>query len=399
MVLMIVNTRLLVQLVEMRGLAAHAIIASFITWVALLNFGVPFSVQNLISRFRADGHQLDEIRQTASSITVLLGLAFLPVVLVTAFLVRRYLLADYPFVSFPALAFAFTCLFVGGLGTVYMSMLYAEHRGIWPNVYPAATTFLVFVMLLICKHYAVINFNWILALYFLPNAFFAVLAFNLLGLRLRVHLETALARTIIRDAKGFALIATLGALTLSVDYIILSRILPPTDVATYSLTSKIFLVIQAIHAVVLNSAWTPLSDLFFARKLRAARHRAIQLGALGVTLSVCWSAIVLVAAPHIYRLLAPNSVIQVSSGFLLLWVGYIVIRTWSDSFYIVLQSFGDTKALRRYMFFQAPISIGLQWLLGTRYGMQGILVGVSLSFVLTCAWYLPLRTMAMTRTA
>jgi hypothetical protein len=158
-----------------------------------------------------------------------------------------------------------------------------------------------------------------------------------------------------------------------------------------------FLVVQAIHAVVLNSAWTPLSDLFFAGKLVDARARAFQLGLTGVLLAAAWSLVVVVGAPFFYRVLAPGSGIQVSPVFLGLWVAYIMMRTWSDSFYIVLQSFGDTAALRGYIVYQAPISIGLQIILGVRFGMEGVLLGIALSFMLTCVWYLPLRTHALTK--
>jgi Na+-driven multidrug efflux pump len=137
--------------------------------------------------------------------------------------------------------------------------------------------------------------------------------------------------------------------------------------------------------------------LYFSRSLQSARRRALQLALLGVTMSLCWAAIVILGAPQIYRLLAPNMTIVVPTGFLLLWAAYITVRIWSDTFFIVLQSFGDTDALRRYMMFQAPISIGLQWILGTHFGMEGLLIGIALSFILTCAWYLPLRTMALTQ--
>ncbi len=399
MVLVIVNTRLLVQLVDTRGFAAHSIIASFATWLALLNLGIPSSVQNLISRWRANHRSLVSLRQVASSLTLICAAVFSPLVLLSAFLVHRYVLVDYSFVSLRALILAFLCMFVGGLGTVYMSMLHAEHRSIWPNFYPAATAVMVFAFLAICRNLAIGDFNFILSAYFLPNALFAVLAFLLLRLRLRVDLEGTLIRQILVAAKGFALLAAMGALTLGLDYTILSRLLPANDVAAYSLTSKMFLVIQAIHAVVLNSSWTPLSDLYFSRQLAAARRRALQLSLIGIALSGFWSLIVVLMAPQLYRLLAPNAVINVPHSLLLLWVGYIVVRVWSDTFYVALQSFGDTSALRKYMLFQAPISVLLQLVLGSRYGMEGLLLGIALSFVLTCAWYLPLRTAALTRVA
>jgi hypothetical protein len=149
--LIVINTRLLVQVVDIEGVAAHAIIASFATWLTLLNLGVPFAAQNMIGKWRARSYPVDKMRDTASSIILLLSISFLPFVLIAAYATHQYLAHDYPFLSPWALISAFLCMFIGGMGLVYTSILHAEHKSFWPNMYPGFTSLSVFFILLLYK--------------------------------------------------------------------------------------------------------------------------------------------------------------------------------------------------------------------------------------------------------
>ena len=396
-VLIVINTRLLVELVGLEGLAAHAIVSSFTTWLALLNLGIPLGCQKMASQWRSAGKSLNILRETASNATIFLSLALLPLVILGSYLTHTYLLNDYAFISPVALNIAFCSLFFAGMGNVYQSLLHAEHRSVWPNLYPGVTGGSVYILLLALREYGVHDFNIIISTYFLPNLIFTVTMILLLRVRIHFDFDWSVIRTLIKEAKGFALIATMGAITLSTDYLILARLASAEDVAAYSLTSKIFIVAQSVYAVALNSAWTPLSDLYFSGRIKDARSKSLYLGGVGLLFSLSWSLVILFAYPQILQFLSPRTEVPVSQNMILLWSIYLGLRVWSDSFFVVLQSFGDTAALFRYMIIQAPVSVALQIVLGLIFGMEGILLGITISFVITCAWYLPLRTWTLTK--
>jgi hypothetical protein len=59
---------------------------------------------------------------------------------------------------------------------------------------------------------------------------------------------------------------------------------------------------------------------------------------------------------------------------------------------MVLQSISDLRPLWIFAPFQAILSGGFQLLLAPKFGVNGIVMGVMLSFVITVAWALPLAT-------
>ena len=59
---------------------------------------------------------------------------------------------------------------------------------------------------------------------------------------------------------------------------------------------------------------------------------------------------------------------------------------------MLLQSVGDMSAFWKWVPVQAFISIVAQYLLARRWGIEGVALGLILSFLLTAAWVLPHRT-------
>lgn len=397
--LALVNTRLLVDLAGLQGLAAQAIVASMAPWLMLFNLGLPASTQNLISEWRAQGRALEPLRSTAVRLALAAFFAFVPLAVLAGVAVKHYLLADYPTVATWSIAVACVCFLLVAVSALLTSMLYAEHRGVWPNLMPGIAAILLFAALLTLNHTATHDVNIALAIYFAPGALMALASLRFLDLNWRVGFDRECAEALWKNAKGFLLVAFLGTATLSVDYIILSHTLTHEDLAAYNLNGRMFLVIPVIHAVLLSAAWTPIGDLYATKALAAARRYIWRVVQAGLALALVSGALTVLFAPRLLSMLSGHAVTGSALSLLLLWWTYVTVRAWSDTFYTVLQSFGQTSALRNYLFVQAPVSVGLQLLLGARYGGQGVLVAIILSFVMTCGWYLPWKALRLTAQA
>lgn len=389
MVLSLVNTRLLVELTGVAGLAAHSIIVSLTAWLALLNFGVPSGMQNLISERRAQGLSLQTLRDTVTSLTAVGFVAMIPVSIGIAVLTKYYLLAAYPFVATWAVAVACLLLLLSSLGMVFNQMLHAEHRSVWPNVYPSLTALGVSGVLLGLKLVQEGDFNYVLALYFLPSAAVVGLAARQLRLPRRWLLDRDCLAALWQRSRGYLLASSLGTLTLGIDYAILSQLLSEREVATYNLASRFFLVVLTIHAVLLASAWTPMGEMFYRREYLQLKKYVWRLLGVGMSLGTLAGMAILALLPDLVHLLAGPIAPEVPLSLALLWWAYMMVRIWSDSFFTVLQSFGRTDILNRYIPIQALISVLAQVALGSYYGAEGVLLGIMLSFFLTCVWYLP----------
>jgi O-antigen/teichoic acid export membrane protein len=395
--LSLLNIRLLADLTGTSGLAAHAIFTSLAMWMALLSFGIPSGMQNLTSEWRAEGRSLERLRDSVASLTILGCVVLLPVAALIGLLAKHFFLARYPFLSTWAVVAGSGLLLLSSLGSVFTQMLHAEHRSVWPNLYPACVSLAVFAALVVLKGLPAVEFDTVLILYFLPAA--AVVGAAALQLRVpsKWFLDWGCLAVVWQRSRGYLLASFLGTLTLGIDYAILSQVLDAQDVAAYSLSGRLFLLVLTIHAVLLASAWTPIGDRYYQRDYAGVRTFLVKLLGTGLALGLLAGAIILIALPDLMSLLAGANAPRVSLLLALLWWAYLMVRVWSDTFFVVMQSFGKADLLNRYIPVQAGLSVIGQLWLGSLYGAEGVLAGIILSFLLTCAWYLPRHTLALIR--
>ena len=76
---------------------------------------------------------------------------------------------------------------------------------------------------------------------------------------------------------------------------------------------------------------------------------------------------------------------------IVLFTIYLIVRVWTDFFTVLVQAINDINNLIFLACFQAIASIALQIVLAQIWGVNGILVGLILSSILTVSWALPLR--------
>lgn len=395
--LSLLNTKLLIELIGVEGLAAHSVIVSLTVWFALLNFGLPTSIQNLISKYRAEGLDYEHLKNTAYSALVVIFLLLLPVVLAAGVAAKYWLLAKYPFVSVNAVLVACILIFVSSLGVLFSQILYAEHRGLWPNIYPAINAVTVSLSLMLLNWLKIDDFNEVLVIFFLP----ALLVFSLGVYHLKAFrtwsLDVQNLREIWAGSRGFLLFATLAACTLAVDYFVMSLILQSYDIAIYNLVSRIFGTIMAIYGVLLAMVWPVMSELMHGKKLSAARKKLWRILGQGLLMGGAGGAVIIFAMDWIISILAGGKVSEVPLIFSLTYFLYILIRIWCDTFSVGSLCIGNTGPINRYVPVQAAISIIAQYYLGSVYGVLGIIYGLILSFLMTAAWVLPWQFYKLTK--
>ena len=385
----LVNTRLLVDLVGLEGLAAYAIIISLTTWIALLNFGMPYAVQSLISKYRANEKAYHDIKTTAISLVLIILLFLLPVMYFIGLAAKGILLNKFAFVTPSALFSACLLMLLAGLTQTLTQILFAENKTIWPNIFPAINSLMIFAGLWLLKQGQITNFDLALVVSLLPNAAIFIVAFWTIGEFPRLSLNREYVVEIFQSAKGFLLFAVLSASTLAVDYLIMYQMLPAEDIATYNLMSKIFGVILSIHAVLLANAWPKMGNNLYAGSFTKARHHMRVLIIIGLAGGVIAGITTMFTMSWIMPLLVGNKIITVSTSLMSIWGFYILIRIWSDSFAMGLMSFNKMKVMNTYIPFQALTNIIAQCALGYWIGLSGILLGLIVSYLVTAAWISP----------
>lgn len=393
----LLNTRLLLSITTVPDYAAFAIVVSLGPWVSLLNFGLPNTAQNEIAQRRAKGESFEALRQTAVNAAVFgaLGLGLLSWPLSEA--LRHTVLSGYENLS--AIGIALMCYGLGlnGLGMVANQVLFALHKNFWPNVMPGIQSLATTILLLSIHATGRSGLAWAAASFAVP----AALSFFILAAAAQARpargIDTALLIEALRHSRSFLLLSFLSAATLSVDYVVMARLLTGPDVLEYSLSGKVFAVLLSVHAVLIATSWTSLSDAHYQGKAWLMRQRLSRLLMAGMGAVLIPTVAILVWRQEIFALISGRHGFAVSDRLLAVWVLYLVLRVWCDTFALAHMSAGRLALLNGYIPVQAAVSIGAQVLLGQRYGSVGVMLGLCASFVVTAAWILPLRFLQQTR--
>jgi O-antigen/teichoic acid export membrane protein len=363
-------------------------------WFALLNLGIPAAVQNLVSKYRAQGQIYEQLKNTSFS---LLAILFLPVVLLIGLAAKHWLLDSFQIVNVSTVLAACTLIFISGLGQLFNAVLYAEQRGVWPNVYPAINSIGISICLLILARFNISNFNIVLFIFLIPNlTVFIVSSIQLKAFR-KWNLDFKITRIILKDSKGFCLFATLSACTLAVDYFVMSKILQANDIVQYNLSSRIFLTILIINSILLATKWPEMSELMHSGKLKEARSTIQQILKQGLVFGLLSGCAIVLSMNWIISIISGGKVASITLLTSISWLLYILIRIWSDTFAMSLLCIGKTWIFNRYIPIQALISITGQYYLGEKFGLSGIILGLIISFLATAAWILPINFLKISK--
>lgn len=393
----LLNTRLLLSIMAVPDYAAYAIVISLGPWVNLLNLGLPNTAQNEIAERRARSEDYEGLRQTVVNAAMFAALAFGVFSWPLGEVISRTVLSGYAGLSVAGIALMCFGLSLNGLGMVANQVLFALHRSFWPNVMPAVQALATTVLLLTFQATDRTGLDWAALSFALPAALSFVLMARVVQTRPSRGVDLALLLNVLSRSRSFLLLAFLATSTLSVDYIIMARMLTGPDIVEYSLAGKVFTVLLSVHAVLLATSWTSLSDAHFQGQPSLVRKRIAKLLMIGMGLVLLPSAVILTFKDSVFALITGRQDLLISSQLLEACVLYVVLRVWCDTFALSHMSTGRLTLLNTYIPFQAAISICAQIFLAEHYGAVGVMLGLCLSFILTAAWILPIRFLQFTR--
>jgi O-antigen/teichoic acid export membrane protein len=400
----LVSIRILTDSLGTDGYGAFAVLASLVGWLALADFSIAVSVQNYLSERRAAGEPADDVIVTGAALSVGAAVLVAAIALLAGPWLAGMLLGNFSFLSPSERTLAFFAMVLPGigaaLGNVGYRIWFAQHRGYLSNLLPAAGTVLGTAGI------------WVLARIQPPNAlawntfvFYAPLAVLALGslagltrtaLRRQV-LRADLIKPILRRSSSFWLFGIAAALVLQVDYIIIAQVLPPQDIVVYNITSKIFALVFFVYTALLQAIWPVCSEAIARDDWAHVFSTTRKYLAIGIGFALVCGAGFLLVNRLIVALIAPTLGAPIPSVVVVLFTIYIAIRIWTDTFGMVLQSMNYLRVFWIAVPLQAMLSIGLQIAGARLFGLPGVIIALSLCFVLTVAWILPITCLRLAR--
>jgi O-antigen/teichoic acid export membrane protein len=379
--------------------AVFMLLTSLTGWFSLSDFGVGASIQNYISEARANGRPYNDFVAAGGIVAALL--LFLTIVIlyfaspfIAPLFLKQFLFLDGEEKS--KLFFVTGALSIGaGLGGVVYKIWYAEQKGHLSNIVPAAASLCGLVGLVFVKHMNFANGLFLsLLAYMVPTTLFPLISLawkELRNLRECLSIDNLLytCRLALKRGIRFWCFTVMAAGVLQIDYVIMSQFLVPRDIATYSISTKVFGLAFFIYNAILLALWPVFSEHIAKKQWERVIHYLKEYLVFGlVFMLVCTFALIWLM-PVVVGLLSPRENIIVPLGFIILLGGYQMLRVWTDTFSTLLQSMNELSPLWLFVPLQAFISGGLQWYLTPRLGIYGVLCGLIGSFVFTVSWGLP----------
>jgi O-antigen/teichoic acid export membrane protein len=397
--------RLLLPYLGDSQFALFSVVVSLSAWFALADFGLGSSLQNAISRARAVNESYVTLIQSALPILVLLFAASVMTVAAVATPLQGLLfrkLAAGGAASPYVIATCGAVFVVTALSTVSYRVFYAEGRGELANVFIALANLvgLLGVWLVTSIRPGGDPLLWALLAWVLPPAVMGLAAcyriYRVYALR-SVRADVAVARVLFSRAWRFWGFAIMSAATLNLDYAIMSQTLSAPEIVEYNAAARIFNLIFFFQMALLQATWPACTEAFTRGDIVDVRRLIAQSLIVGFVLVVGMGSVVIIASDLASSVLLGSSGLVVSRGVLVLFAVYYLLRVWCDTFAMVLQSQNHLRVLWAYIPVQAAVSVGAQIGLSRWLGVQGILLGIILSFVATAVWALPLSASQLMR--
>jgi O-antigen/teichoic acid export membrane protein len=393
----LLSVRILINALGVDLYAAFSLLVGISGWFMLVDLGIGPSLQNFVSERRVSGESYSGVI-VAGGICVFLALGVAAVALACAapalgsFLLESSPLSDQER-SRAILASGLSFLGAGTGGVAYR-IWFGEDRGYLSNIAPAVSTVAglvaVWALSVADPHPALFV---CMALWGLPTAVIPLAAlaikcshhYRLVGLPRRSDYRAVFARS-----TRFSMLALMFALTLQVDYIVMARTTSLDQIAQYNMVTKAFTLIYFIHGSILSSLWPTFTKLFTGGEghlIRRYLFRCVFIGSFIISAGI----ISLIFLRNLVSIVLSGGNIPVFAGVVCVIGIYFIIRVWADTFVTVMMSVNRFSDMLWLLPIQAAISISAQAYLGSRYGIYGIAIGLSLSYILTISWVIPLQ--------
>jgi len=378
--------------------AVYAVLGGMQGWFLLADIGIASSLQNFISERRAHDQEYGDYIAAAGVFALLMGLFFLLLLSMTVAPIAAAILKGFPFMPATEKTRCFFMVAMVSIGTCVGSIAYriwyAEQKGYLANILPAAASLISLAGIMAVAKFPNENYLlWSLTAAFLPPAVLPLMVFTrqfMVSFRQRPPMNWVVLRLLIRRGLKFWGFAIMAAGVLQVDYLVMSQFLEPLQIVIYNFATKIYALVFFIYGALLSAIWPVCAEALSRNDWGMVRCYIRKYIVVGITLIFISTVLLVFCMPAMVKILAPHEQITIPVTFILLLGGYQVLRVWTDTFGMALQSMSYLKPFWLYIPFQVILNVLLQWAMVPLLGVYGVVLGLIGSFAATALWVLPL---------
>ena len=400
-IVQIFTIRMLTSYLGEEKYAVYVILYSLLAWCNLSECGVGFSLQNYISESRAAQKDYSVYLKTAFQIIVILFITFLSIAFSFSSYLQNFLLSNYLHISEVKnvnIVLIIISIFIFlTFVNISIKILYAMQRGVIPNILQLVSYIISAILIICLNKYSSDNSFIILALlcFSVPQILVMLIPFIKIfksSFKEIFVVDREIFKIFLIRAVKFGGFAVMAASVLQIEYIVMAKTLDANSIATYNIFGKLFLFIVFVYSSVLTAFWPVSNELFNTGQYLKLKKLLFKYSILGILFTIIGIALIYIFKDYILKILAPNLNINVSLLFFILFVIYYIMRVISDTYAMFLQSINFLKIFWIYTPIQAVISILAQYFLSLKYGINGIILGLILSFIITAVWICPYKS-------
>ncbi|PKX84837.1 MATE family efflux transporter, partial [Pectobacterium peruviense] len=391
----VASIRYLLDMMGEKGYAAFVLLSGLLVWGGIADFGIGSSLQNYISESRARGENYNQYIKASFDI-VFLGMLFLVLILyVSSDFLSGIYLSNFSYLEIGNkgnVFFVASVIFCSvGIGSIICKIWFAEQAGWKANAVNAVSyLFGFFGVWFAHKMHMGLSVKLSLAIMFIPLSFFTM--FFLVNRYLKdingdVKVKDYVA--LIKRGRGFFFFALLSVLVLQADYIVMSQKLSASDIVVYSVLMKIFSLLFFIYSAVLQALWPVCAELCVGKNWERLNKIVIINIILGSVFIFLFTFFIFLIKDEIIPFISTKIDLNINYSVFLMFGAYFIIRVWCDTFAMLLQSMNYLKPLLYLVPIQVVVGFSAQWFFTEKYGIVGMLLGLSLSFIATVVWGLP----------
>ena len=176
--LSILNIRLIIELIGIEGFGLHAFLLNLLPWLFLLHFGVPYTIQNKISQCRSDGLSYSTFIDFGNKFVfiTLVMLVFASAIIV--YFLKS--LDSFNSISYFSIWSIIMLIALNAVIELYNRVLYSEHKGYWPNIFPAISMVMSTCGIGILYLLELKDIELVFLVYFLPTLLILYMSYYLL---------------------------------------------------------------------------------------------------------------------------------------------------------------------------------------------------------------------------
>jgi O-antigen/teichoic acid export membrane protein len=279
---------------------------------------------------------------------------------------------------------------IWAIGVISFRIWIAEHRGYVPALLLTVTSVLSTFFIWRLTRHPPANFSLCLLAYFGPMTAAALCAYFYHATRAFLAYTEIRSETISqmgnRSIKMW-LITGLGMLMTQTDLFIVSKFAPQSiDIVTYNFTQKIFNVAYQAYGALLLSILPLLAEMVHRHDKNGLEKMLRKYVGLGLGFLIAFFLVSPLVIPPICRFLSPKELVSIPSGLTLLFCIAAGCRIWNDSFCAVLMSANEFRFFFIWLPVAAFITVSAEILLGKRFGVYGVLIGVIIGATSTICW-------------